>query len=341
MPRLSPTQKADCHGEEPSPSSLVAANRWLVDWQRKHAAKSVFRPSSRSNATIAGPQRVPRNVFHTVNANASEFVARSELLSAWRELNPEYDWHVFEEVDCTHFVDNIATATQRLTYRALATGAARADFFRILVLLYLGGVYADVDVQLRRPLHSVLDAEASMVLSPRLPFEWLISDANHPLMRAVVRGVETAVARQVRLWRTASDRKCDGPQQCVVETTGPIMFARILETCAALLGCLRPSLAFYPHFKTCANATHDVTRRTRVCRDEELISIFRRGIDRVIPSNATFRAIGIGAPRQRGWDCGAFYHRHCVTAQKAMPCAQGDVRAKSSHYRYSTKYFWA
>ena len=51
--------------------------------------------------------------------------------------------------DCDAFVGAHASEDERAAYGLLRTGAQRADLFRLLFLKAIGGVYADLDLELR------------------------------------------------------------------------------------------------------------------------------------------------------------------------------------------------
>ena len=172
----------------------ASALEWLEGWQRSHGAP-VFRAANITQ-TLQW-QRIPRRIFQTVKRDAGTFAAKSELLQAWRSMNPEYAWHLFSEEDCLNFVRHAADSEQRWAYESLAVGAMRADYFRILALLHLGGVYADVDVMTRRALRTAVPATASMVTSPRAGFEFLVAEPHHPLLQEVAWDVALQVRKQV------------------------------------------------------------------------------------------------------------------------------------------------
>ena len=48
--------------------------------------------------------------------------------------------------------------------RSLPKNVERADFFRYMVILKHGGVYADMDTECRRPLREVIQPHDSMVV---------------------------------------------------------------------------------------------------------------------------------------------------------------------------------
>ena len=66
--------------------------------------------------------------------------------------------------DCDAFVGAHASEDERAAYGLLRTGAQRADLFRLLFLKAIGGVYADLDLELSTPLRRVLPPTASSVV---------------------------------------------------------------------------------------------------------------------------------------------------------------------------------
>ncbi len=88
-------------------------------------------------------------------------------MESFRFMNSGWEWRFYDDADCVSWV------TERCpemlpAYRAYSTGIHRADFFRILVLYFDGGVYADIDVECLRPLDELtarLPADKSVYLT--------------------------------------------------------------------------------------------------------------------------------------------------------------------------------
>ena len=309
-----------------------------------HTQSTAFH--ARSSTTPVTEQRIPRRIFQTVASDAASYVRASPILRAWRELNPEYDHHLFEEADCQSFVNRAASTSEQWAYARLATGAGRADLFRVLVLWYLGGVYADVDVDVRRPLRTAVPATSSLVLAPRISSELLISVAAQPVLAALAREFVQLVRIEVGLWRNASRGRCTNARTCVLDITGPRRLRHVVCALGNSLGCsLSPR---YPHFRGCASSSDEVARSIVVCKDEDLRTFATFELDKKtrtwVPSQA-----------QRGWDCGIANHLQCAKSRRtvvpskfdanrsryASRCA-GLVRASRSddaHYSTARRFF--
>ncbi len=77
-----------------------------------------------------------------------------------REMNPEYEYILFDDNDCRqflqkHFGDNYANA-----FDELIPGAFKCDFWRYAVMYIVGGVYIDID------------------MTPLVPFREMFSDKD-------------------------------------------------------------------------------------------------------------------------------------------------------------------
>jgi len=70
-------------------------------------------------------------------------------------VNPNWQHRFYTDEDCTAWIAKHCPHLASV-YHSYTTGIHRADFFRIAVLYYEGGVYADIDVECLRPLDELL-----------------------------------------------------------------------------------------------------------------------------------------------------------------------------------------
>lgn len=125
------------------------------------------------------------------------------LLESWTQRNRGWQRRFYTDEDCTRFVQDEFPQYYR-AYRALPKDVERADFFRYMIILRHGGVYADIDVESRRPLESYILPTDSMVVGweaeapndveafnhhyvrKRQVLQWFFAAAaGHPVLKAM------------------------------------------------------------------------------------------------------------------------------------------------------------
>ena len=107
-------------------------------------------------------------------------------------------------------------------------------WLRVLVSKVAGGVYADLDEELRRPMRQLIggtDAagfavprDASAVIGTFWPFEFLVYAPQHPVMIHTAEIMAGGILNQVGLQRNGSKHACKTPHECVIRVTGPLAY---------------------------------------------------------------------------------------------------------------------
>jgi hypothetical protein len=182
--------------------------------------------------------RIPRTLHFTLSPAQVRSAATASTLARWASLNPGWTLKRYTDAEAAAFV---ATEFPSLfaTYTALPLPVARADLFRLLVLLRRGGVYADGDASPRQPLESLLTADDSLVacwensfdtaqqasarhyVRTRQLLNWaLAAQPGHPaLEEAVERVSRLAASLPVALAAAQGDARAHNA--AVMEHTGP------------------------------------------------------------------------------------------------------------------------
>ena len=182
-----------------TPAELADPSSW--------ANISFHRPGKSNRATLP-PQRVPRHIMQTGFTWSHAFSRHPDYLKSWTDLNPEYEYSFFGDVHAHRFIDKHGTAKEAAAFRRILTGAQRADLFRVVWLKVAGGVYADLDEELRTPMRKLIggtDANggrvprmASAVIGTFWPFEFLVYAPEHPVMIETARIMADGILLQVR-----------------------------------------------------------------------------------------------------------------------------------------------
>ncbi len=123
-----------------------------------------------------------------------------------KKLNPNWDFRLYDDHDIESFISseypNLLAYYQRINP---SYGAAKADFFRYLLLYKSGGVYLDIKSSLSKKLDEIASPNTQYILShwsndfgrhpgianPNGEFQqWhIITVAGHPFLKAVIENV--------------------------------------------------------------------------------------------------------------------------------------------------------
>ena len=290
---------------DPTRPSIRAARAWVRDWQATHGPPE-YRAPNVSHSPGRRQQSISRVVLQMGATSSQALLKHEKWMRTWWTLNPEYHYMLLSDRDCDAFVGAHASDDEQAAYGLLRTGAQRADLFRILFLRAIGGIYADLDLELRTPLRNVLPPEASSVVGSTWNFAFLAYQPRHPLMQYVASGVTRRVLEQHRAMRLGLPSKCYSPVSCVLKVTGPHSYNDLIAQAGHHYNCTNKWLPSPHHCRRSPNAA---MRRMHVCS----------------------RDGGDGA-----WLCDAFTHWTCKRMRSKRSC-------DGSHYtrqvRNATAFF--
>ena len=180
-------------------------------------------------------QAIPRHIMQTgFTWSHAHGRHHTDYIQSWMALNPEYEYSFFGDEHARRFVERHGTKREAAAYRRIKTGSQRADLFRVVFLKVAGGVYADLDEELRRPMRELIggtDAagvpvprDASAVIGTFWPFEFLVYAPQHPVMIHTAEIMSSGILHQVGLQRNGSSHACKTPHECVIRVTGPLAY---------------------------------------------------------------------------------------------------------------------
>lgn len=162
--------------------------------------------------------RIPRIIWQTNYTDRATLPVYLNYLFN-RLISPtwEYRFHLTE--DRRVFISQHYDADVLACYDRLQIGAAQADFWRVLVLNKMGGVYLDIDAHMLRPLEFVLSPQddEAYVKTRRgdLSNYFIASRPGNPNMARIADGI----ARNIR----------HPPSNNVFDITGPGVFNTLLD----------------------------------------------------------------------------------------------------------------
>ncbi|GIL46724.1 hypothetical protein Vafri_3637 [Volvox africanus] len=198
-------------------------------------------PRNSTKAADPTPMLIPRIVHQTYRTRQLPSALRA-VRQSWARVNgPAWQMRFYDDEACIDFVRR-EFPEYLDAYLTLPKDVERSDFFRYMVVLRLGGVYADIDVELRQPLDTVMGPTDTMVVGweaevatdaeafkrhfvrKRQVLQWFFAAApGHPVLRAAC----DHIARYAR--HTFSNNT----NRDTLERTGPGMWTDVVLRHAA------------------------------------------------------------------------------------------------------------
>ena len=109
------------------------------------------------------PKLIPRVVHQTYSSLEAIPFDLAAIRESWSRLNPGWQIRFWDDALCREFVRR-EFPEYHAAYVGLPKNVERADFFRYLVVLRHGGVYADIDTECTQPLDSLIGSSDLMVV---------------------------------------------------------------------------------------------------------------------------------------------------------------------------------
>ena len=102
-----------------------------------------------SSSTSRGPftkSLIPKDIWQTAKSHDAPRAAQ-RIMNTWDRKNPDWSRHLLDDNELLDFMSLHFNQTVVEAFQKLPLPVMRADFFRLAVMYYEGGVYADVDVE--------------------------------------------------------------------------------------------------------------------------------------------------------------------------------------------------
>jgi mannosyltransferase OCH1-like enzyme len=181
--------------------------------------------------------RIPNQVFQTwINCKFGR--RHSQQLKKFREMNSDYSFYFFDEVEINNYMDEFyGDHPINNIFKSAQFGPLKTDIWRYCILYERGGVYCDIGKALSVPLNSLIPPLASAVLSyernnipqgvslaknvnmqyeDKLVINWaMMFCPNHPLLAMIIDGI-------VEKYPFYKNRVSSNAKHDILRFTGPI-----------------------------------------------------------------------------------------------------------------------
>jgi len=109
-------------------------------------------------------QEIPKIIFQTGFNNKFKNILHFNSIMSFIELNPEYMYIFYNDIDCRYFLKDCFDENVNHAYDILVPGAFKADLMRYCFLYINGGCYFDCKQILRCPIKTFLNNTKTLVL---------------------------------------------------------------------------------------------------------------------------------------------------------------------------------
>jgi mannosyltransferase OCH1-like enzyme len=135
------------------------------------------------------------------------------------EINSNYEYYFYDDNDIENFILKNFNNDIFSAYKLLNIGAAKADFWRYLVLYKTGGIYLDVDSIIYGQLDTLIHDDCAIISREKNYgkfVQWcLIYPPNHPILKICI---DKCIFNIIN--NTTND---------IIELTGPIVYTQSIN----------------------------------------------------------------------------------------------------------------
>jgi mannosyltransferase OCH1-like enzyme len=169
---------------------------------------------------------IEKNIFQTfINNKLPEEVIY--LIKLMLDINPEYQYHFYTDEDILDFIKTYYNNEIFEAYCKLQIGAAKADFWRYLVLYKYGGIYLDIDSHININIDSFLTTEDKAIITREGTHgsfvQWcLMITKEHPILKNTIENVIKKIQ--------------DNTEKRLNYITGPPVMSEAIEKMYSYLG---------------------------------------------------------------------------------------------------------
>jgi hypothetical protein len=141
----------NCFGNDPACARGLMRPLAAASASSSSSSSAADHDNNANDADKSLLSSVPYVIHMTVEDRARIPCQMLESMRSWRVLNPSWRLWVWDAADRRRLVAEAFPRWLRY-FDALPAGVERADLFKYAVLSAIGGVYADIDVECRRPI---------------------------------------------------------------------------------------------------------------------------------------------------------------------------------------------
>jgi len=103
--------------------------------------------------------KIPKVIYQTYKDKNVPTIVKER----WLKLNPEYEYHLYDDNDCYNFLIKYYTKEHADFFKyKIKDGPIKSDFWRVCILYQFGGIYADIDIVPNVPIDEFVDHDTTL-----------------------------------------------------------------------------------------------------------------------------------------------------------------------------------
>lgn len=189
---------------------------------------------------------IPKIIHQTIKDRRSVPKIYFKNIEHLKTTNPSFKYHIYDNSDAAEFISKNYDRATLKRFKSINEeyGAAKADYFRYLLLYRLGGVYLDIKSTVLKNLDQVLNDEDEYLLShwknkpnqryagyglyPELSIKgeyqtWhIVASPEHPFLKEVISLVNERIDQYDPLTSNVGHLG-------VIRNTGPIAYTKAIQ----------------------------------------------------------------------------------------------------------------
>jgi mannosyltransferase OCH1-like enzyme len=141
---------------------------------------------------------IPKRIMQTFLTNVVDIQIYNNIMK-FLDKNKEYSYYFVTDKIGRELIEKHFSKKTLYAFDKLHIGAAKADFIRYIYLYLYGGIYLDIDADIRTNLNEFIkiDDEYIFILSPREKItvnQWFIAIMPlHPIMKKIIEEMENRI----------------------------------------------------------------------------------------------------------------------------------------------------
>lgn len=180
---------------------------------------------------IEQEQLIPKRIIQTSFDNKIKSLSHLNAFMSFIELNPEYDYEFYTDIDCREFISRYFDERVLRAYDMIIPKAFKSDLFRICYIYIKGGCYFDNKHILKIPLSEIINPNDTNIYCKDLPDKMMHNGIffSIPNTKNLIDCINNMVNKIDAKFMHGSPLSITGPSQFYLFTHDQNVFLKLIK----------------------------------------------------------------------------------------------------------------